>query len=753
MAVLKRKIPFDFLSLIFLLCIGLFIQMSDYEYRHKIKNILFDNLNKTYPRAASDRVVILDIDEQSLDRPELGQWPWPRPVVAELIEKLQSYNVKVIGFDMVFAEADNTSPEQVIKAWKRRGANKDLFNDIKKLESHDKIMAKAIRASKNVVLGLNFEDRRLAGAFGFTPRPKFKFDIEDQSNLKPYIYPFDTVANYPILSRFAFGEGHFYAIPDVDGIYRRVPMVMGIEKKNIRKDSSYFDRFFFYQSLTSELLRYVAQGNKVFLGGEDNAYYIIEGKEDTYKIPVDKDSNIHVWYAKPQKEWYLSAYDVLNDKIDPQRLKDKIVLVGTSAIGLKDIRSTPMGPNRPGVEVHFNIVDQVLNNQFLSRPQYIMKFEVLITALFCLILILSSGRVRLSHQTLIMLSGIIAFFAVTNLAYAEYGLLVDGAYAALFLFLVYVAVIVVGYLSSEHDRQKIRDAFEHYISPSYMNQLTQNPEILKLGGEEKNITTMFSDIRSFTSICENLRPDEIITLMNDFLTPLTKAVMENRGTIDKYMGDAIMAFWNAPLDDEEHAYNACIAALKMLKRLERLNEKRAKSNEDLLLLRAGIGINTGLAAVGNMGSDQRFSYSVLGDSVNLASRLESQTKQYGVNILIGEACLAEPRVKDLAVLELDVLRVKGKKEPVRIFTIIGDEKITRQESFEQLLKDHNVLLSLYRSQNWSDAKKQLKPCRYNADKLGIDLDPLYAFYRHRIEELEGSALDVNWDGVYDAKTK
>lgn len=750
---IKRYLPINLLVLLSVLAVGLHIQDSDYSYRQQLQNILFDNLNKTYPREPSDQVMILDIDEKSLDRPELGQWPWPRPIVAKLIEKLHEYDVKVMGFDMVFAEADNTSPEQVARAWRKRGTSEEILSQIKGLESHDKIMAKSIRATKNVVLGLNFEDARTSGSFGFTPRPKAKLDIEYKDNLLNYVYPFDTVANYPILSRFSFGEGHFFATPDGDGIYRKVPMFIGIRKKNIRKDANEFDKYFFYPSLTSELLRYVAGGKTVDIGSVDNSQYKIEGKNAKFAMPIDEYGQFYVWYAKPKQDWYVSAYDVLNDKVPKELLKDKIILVGTSAIGLKDIRSTPLNPNRPGVEVHLNIVDQILQGAYIHRPKSIVEFEKYATILLGIIMILASRHLVLTGQTMVMLGGVTASFLVTNLGYSQYGLLIDGAYPAIVLFFLYVASMALSYLSSERDRQKVRMAFEHYISPSYMNELAENPEMLKLGGEEKKITTLFSDIRGFTSICEGLTPDEIISLMNDFLTPLSKSIMEHRGTIDKYIGDAIMAFWNAPIDDEHHSLNACYTSLKMLKRLEKLNKKRLSKDPSLKPLTIGIGINTGLAAVGNMGSDQRFAYSVLGDSVNLASRLESQTKQYGVDILVGDACLQEDGVSDLALLEVDLLRVKGRMQPARIYTLVGDEKVAATEEFKDLFISQEKFLEAYRAQDWSEALKLLKPCRYKAEKMGLNIDRLYIIYRQHIDELREASLPKDWDGVYIAQVK
>jgi adenylate cyclase len=749
---LKQLLSINSLILIAVLIAGLYIQNTEYRFRDQIQNVLFDSLNRAYPRIASDQVVIVDIDEQSLDRPELGQWPWPRPLVADLIAKLNGYNVKAIGFDMVFAEADNTSPEQIAKAWRNSGEDEVMIKQIMRLESHDKIMAKTIRSAKNVILGLNFEARRATGSFGFTPRPKASLDIADETAINRYVYPFDTVANYPILSRFSYGEGHFYAIPDGDGIYRRVPMVMGIKKKNIRQGASVYDQHFFYPSLTAEMLRFVAQSKELSLSTDALS---INGAAQQFTMPLDENGRFYVWYAQPQAQSYISAYDVLNNKAAPERLKDKIVLIGTSAIGLKDIRSTPMGINRPGVEVHLNIIDQALQGAYIQRPASIVHGERLALLVAGLLMFIAASRLALMGQTLIMAAGIAGFLIATIYGYIQYGLLIDGAFPAFVLFLLYVVSVAIGYLSSEQDRQKVRDAFGHYISPSYMKELTQNPDKLALGGEEKIITTMFSDIRGFTSICEDLTPDEIISLMNDFLTPLSDAIMERRGTIDKYMGDAIMAFWNAPIDDDEHALNACYTALEMQRRLGVLNAARQSESPDVKALRAGIGINTGLAAVGNMGSQQRFAYSALGDSVNLASRLEMQTKHYQVDILLGGECLAQNGVDKLAVLELDQLRVVGRAEPVRIYALLGDESYADSAVYKQQITHHRALLKAYRAQEWDQASALIKTC------LDAECSPelteayarIYDFYTKRIAVMRIAQLPEDWDGVYTAHAK
>jgi adenylate cyclase len=311
---------------------------------------------------------------------------------------------------------------------------------------------------------------------------------------------------------------------------------------------------------------------------------------------------------------------------------------------------------------------------------------------------------------------------------------------------------VLSFLKTELDRKQVRDAFGLYISPDFMKELTSDPDKLQLGGEIRDMTVMFTDIRSFTTISEGLEPQDLIALMNDFLTPMSDLVMQNRGTIDKYMGDAMMAFWNAPLEDPEHAKNACKAALGMQKALEPINKELAakaeKTGAKPIVLQAGIGINTGASAVGNMGSKQRFAYSTLGDSVNLASRLEGQTKNYGVDILIGDE--TSKAVSDYAVLEMDLIQVKGKTKPERIHALIGDAETAQTDAFKVLKKEHNEMIALYQKGDFKKALAKVKACR-KCDEY--NLAKAYDVYEERCKALIKTPPETPWTGVYIATSK
>lgn len=434
------------------------------------------------------------------------------------------------------------------------------------------------------------------------------------------------------------------------------------------------------------------------------------------------------------------------------RVKDKIVFVGTSAEGLRDIRSTPLDIFAPGVEVHVNMVEQILQGKFLSRPDIIVGVEAAIIALAGLLIILFAPFMNVIVLGILTLGLMGCMFLGSWQVYQDMGLLLDPVYPSAALSFLFLISSLLSYIRSEAERQQVRQAFGLYIAPSFMEELTRNPDKLKLGGEVRDLTVMFTDIRSFTTISEHLTPEELILLMNDFLTPMSDLVMNNRGTIDKYMGDAMMAFWNAPLDDPDHARHACLVALKMNEALIPVNEsvkaRAEKEGRVPVLLNAGIGINTGPCSVGNMGSRQRFAYSALGDAVNLASRLEGQTKAYGVQIMLGEATQA--MVPDLALLELDLLRVKGKEKPVRTFTLIGDEKVAKTDSFKNWKTAHNGFLAAYRAADFGCAAQELKTAR---DASGGQISGYYDLFARRIADYTKNPPPSDWGGVFVALDK
>lgn len=720
--------------LMVLLISALALRYSDPKPVERLRHIAFDAYNKLMPRDAGDQVVIIDIDEDSLR--QYGQWPWPRTDLADMTSRLVDMGARVVAYDIVFAEADRTSP----KFMAERYQDIDIF---KQLPDNDQVFADAIAESGKTVT-----------AFVWTQQPTDRIPVEKakifNTGYKPDPAAFVKsvpyfATNLPVLSNAAAGNGSFSMFPEQDGLIRRVPLLVGHETGqgvNV------------YPALSMEAIR-VAKNKKIirvksFGEPTDEGYGIQSIQIADYTIPTDSEGGFWVYYSGHKPERYVSAAKVLSGEVNANDIRDKIVLVGTSAIGLLDLRSTPLNAVVPGVEVHAEIIEQVLNGQFLARPDFFKGAEILITGAISLLIILLAPFISTTLLAVIVLGLIASGFAYAVFAYESLGFLVDAVYPALTVTIIFILASILTNLRTDAEKRMIKDAFGHYISKDLMNELTQDPDKLQLGGEVRDLSVMFTDVRNFTTISESLSPEELIQLMNDFLTPMTSIVMEERGTVDKYMGDAMMAFWNAPLDVPDHAAHACRAALKMADALEPVNaalQQKARANNAVYHeVRTGIGLATGPCSVGNMGAKQRFAYSALGDTVNLASRLEGQTKEYGVSIMVCEATMQQ--AGDMAFLELDLLQVKGKTKPERIFTVLSREI---NKDFKNLRERHNKMLAAYRRQEWDDAINFSKNL-----KTEKTVEPIAGFYELmilRCKKYKKAPPAENWDGVYVAKSK
>lgn len=750
---------------IFLLCFVLLwavvFGFSDSDLQKRFQHFVFDNYNKIYPREPTDDVIIVDLDENSLRI--IGQWPWSRDIVADLITKLDDMGAKVIAFDMVFAEEDRTSPVFIADRLPDSEDFLEAKKKISQLPDNDRIFSEAIKKTGKVVTGFTYaraNETRRAPALPVPPT----FLVKDKDSLikiskndkKDSLQLVDGAAtNLLVLSNAVAGNGHFMASPEADGILRQVSLFARYSPPQVSKSYSRL-----YPSLSLEALRVSLSPKAKMIVREvkekklfDLPYQIKLGK---YEIPMESNTKFWVYYRNMSRDKdYIPAHFILkNNSSDnvKKRIKDKIVFIGTSAEGLRDIRSTPLLPYVPGVEVHVNVVEQILQGSFLKRSHFVKGVEPWIVAVLgvTIIVLASLTHVVLLATLTFLFIGLL--FVASWYGFTEHGILLDPVYPGSVLFMLFISSSLLSYLRSEVDRRQVKTAFGHYISPVFMEELTKNPEKLKLGGDMRDLTVMFTDIRSFTKISERLSPEELIQLMNDFLTPMSNLVMESRGTIDKYMGDAMMAFWNAPLDDPDHARQACITALQMNKALEPINlsikERMEKKGEKPFTLSAGIGINTGLCSVGNMGSKQRFAYSALGDVVNLASRLEGQTKTYGVDTLIGEDTYK--LVNDFALIELDLIQVVGREQPIHIYTLIGDQAMAQDESFKKWQAAHNGMLAAYRAADFSCAAQD---CKDASDLSGGRLNEYYDLYKKRIIKYTKNPPPEDWDGVFIAKSK
>jgi adenylate cyclase len=671
-----------------------------------------------------DLVAIVDIDEKSLQA--LGQWPWPRTIMAEMIEQVVEQGGSLIGFDVLFPEPDRSSPEVIAETIQE--LDDATRERLRALPSNDVIFADAIRKSR-VVLGQS--GYRVSGTAPI-PQPIIQTGV---ATLGPdprlFLIEFPhLLRNLPVLDEAAQGHGMFSVVPDRDGVVRRVP-VMAVANGTV------------VPSLSLEMLR-VATGSGAILVKTDTSGVRSIGVGD-FEVPTDGKGRVWVHYSAPKLGRYVSAIDLLQGRVPAESLAGKMVLIGTSAAGLLDLKVTPTHPALPGVELHAQILEGALTGSTLSRPSYTAFVELALIALLSLLLIAQAPK--MNAGTLLVLGSVPAAvtLGLSWYCFAALDILIDYTFPLISSFLVYATLLFTNYVTVSADRFRIRSAFSQYLSPDLVEQLAQSPEKLTLGGEQRELTVLFSDVRGFTAISEHYKddPQGLTALINQLFTPLSRDIMEHRGTIDKYMGDAIMAFWNAPLADSDHEVNACRAAFAMLDSLRILNEQRQREAvNDLSVppLKIGIGLNTGLCVVGNFGSDLHFNYSVLGDTVNLASRLEGLTKEYGVAMIIGEKTAQAVRVQ-FAVLEIDRLQVRGKRNLERIFTILGDADIATSPDFLELEQRNGAMLSAYRRREWSHALEMIILCRETAKKFG--LDEYFEFYirriRHQIDAAASSS--------------
>lgn len=699
---------------------------------------VFDLYQRIQPRVPSAQpVVIVDIDDASLA--EIGQWPWPRNLIAEMVDRLFRLRAVVVGFDVVFAEPDRLSPHLVAQQLPALG--KEAVAALRALPSNDAIFADSLRRGR-VVLGQAPTQQNVLGQT--RPLARKAALAEVGGDPRPYMFPFGgMVRNIEPLEQSAKGLGSITSVPDIDGVARRVPLVVRVGTEVI-------------PSLSIEMLR-LATGQSTIVvrsnvAGIDGL--IVGG----VAIASERDGRKWVHFAPSDPIRYVSAVDVLRGSVAPERIAGKLVLVGTSAAGLKDVKTTPLSPETPGVEVHAQLLEAVLSGSNLTRPNYALGAELvaLVGVAFLVAALTAFGGALAT----LGIGGALAAGLTTGswYLYSREGVLIDIAFPAIGAFAVYAVLVYARYVREESERKSVRRAFGQYLSPALVDELANDPSRLTLGGELRTMTFLFSDIRGFTSISERYKsdPTSLTRLVNRFMTPMTDVILARSGTIDKYIGDCIMAFWNAPLPDAAHATHALEAALDMSQALAILNaELRAEAGSGMsekrsaapIELQIGIGINTGDCVVGNMGSRQRFDYSVLGDAVNLASRLESQSKAYGVVTVIGEATATQ--AGDFPLIELDLIAVKGKTEPVRIFTLLGDRSRSASREFQELRDRHGRMLAAYRRQDWSAARALLVDCRTSAPELG----QLYDLYAARIDAFEASPPGPDWRGVYVAETK
>jgi len=712
-----------------------------YPFISQLENWTYDaRLNFTRPDTVDDRIVIVDIDENSLE--EVGRWPWGRDKLAIIVENLfNHYRASVVGFDIVFAEKDQSSGLAIFEglAANELRDNQEFRQTLEKIRPSlelDKIFAKSL-IGKNVVLGYYFKSEVPEGEKGRTgslPETVMKID-EVWSKRLPINEAQGFGGNLEILQKSAVSGG-FFDNPhvDQDGVFRRVPLVQSHDG-------------YLYSSLALAIAQAYLNLSRINLDVKteaDKEYFALEsvllGK---YRIPVDINAAVYVPFRGLEGSFpYVSAHKILSREIDPAILKDKIILIGTSAPGLLDLRSTPVQNIYPGVEVHANIISGILDQKINHRPAWTIGYEFVILILTAVIMALllpvlsplmaAAGTIAMS--LLVIVGTMIAW---------NNQLILPLASPLLLIVLIFIWHMTFGFFIESRGKRQLANLFGHYIPPELVDEMSDSPTEFSLDGENREMTVLFSDVRGFTTISEGMDPKQLTQLMNALLTPMTRVIHKHRGTIDKYMGDAIMSFWGAPINDSEHARHALYAAMDMMDELKIMQADF--KNRGWPEVNIGIGLNTGDMNVGNMGSEFRMAYTVLGDAVNLGSRLEGLTKNYGVNIIVSES--TKKCIPEFIFRELDLVRVKGKNEPVAIFEPVGhkndlDKKVTSElTSYKQALKN-------FHQQNWDKAELDFFNLnRSNPDRM------LYEVYLERIAHYRKEPPGDNWDGVFTHTSK
>ncbi|HKL65143.1 MAG TPA: adenylate/guanylate cyclase domain-containing protein [Roseovarius sp.] len=722
-----------------LLAVLLILRVADPPAVSGLRNAAFDLYQQVKPRDPQPvPVTILDIDDPSIE--EYGQWPWPRSRVAEMVSKVAGAGAVAIAFDIVFAEADRLSPAQVARD--NPALPEEVRARLRSLPDNDALLARAMRQTRVITGQTSVRSARANRADKAEMRTVPHAILG--ADPTPFLPRFpDVVRNLDILEEAAAGRGVFSVRPDPDGIYRRVPMVMLVQDM-IRL------------GLSPELLR-VATGGNAFAVRSNEAGIdgvVLGGKT----IRTGPDGSVWPYLTPSLPARYVSAGDVLADRVAPGRLAGQLVLVGTSAIGLEDFRPTPLGVPMAGVEIHAQLLENILTDTLLNRPNYAVAVElvtVLVLSGLVIVLVPVIGAWLIIALAAVLLGG---YSGLSYYLFHDMRILIDPTWPVLGTVLTLMLMSSANYLREERQKQQIRGAFGQYVSPDLVARLQENPEALTLGGERRELTVLFSDVRGFTTLAEGFRDDPpgLTALMNSFLTVLSRAILREGGTIDKFMGDAVMAFWNAPLDAPDHAAAAARAALAMRADVAALNAERARdateTGGEALPIDVGIGLNTGDCVVGNMGSDTRFDYTALGDAVNLASRLEGQSKPYGLGIILGSATARAVEGR-FAMLELDMLRVKGKMEPERVFGLIGDEAMRARPEFAVLAAANAQMRAAYAEQDWDAAEAALDRLEAAGGPLDLDLSGYAGLYRRRLVTLRADPPGEGWDGVHVATDK
>ncbi len=735
--------------LIVLVFVGHAAKQYQIGFINQLDSIIYDyRLRLTMPGGVDDRVVILDIDERSLDPRALGRWPWGRDKIAALLQKVfDKYGVILVGFDVVFAEPDESSGLPVLERLAKTKLKdvapfQSALNRLRPELDHDALFAKFLQG-RPVVFGYYFNSDENAVESGALPEP-----VLPAGTFAGRAIAFTTWKGYggnlPEFQTNVAGAGHFNTLADFDGISRRVPLLAEYKGK-------------YYEALSLATVR-------LYLGMQDAARsnsgvtlpkvipgiaperFITKGysglewlEVGPLKIPVDDNVSALVPYRGGRGSFpYISLADVYFDKIPVEKLKGRIALIGTSAPGLLDLRSTPVGNVVPGVEIHANLIAGMLDRNLKQKPPYMLGAEVVLLVIVGVLLAILVPLLSPLRATLVLLIALLLIVGLNLAVWSGAGMVLPLASSLLMTIGLFALNMSYGYFVESRSKRKFTELFGQYVPPELVAKMAEDPEKYNMAPKSAELTILFSDVRGFTSISEALSPKDLKDYINDYLTDMSNIIRgKYRGTLDKYIGDAIMAFWNEPVEDKDHARHGVLAALEMLRQIDPLNVKFRQRGWPTLKI--GVGVNSGTVRVGDMGSRHRQAYTAMGDAVNVASRLEARTKFYGVGILVGEA--TRHTLKDIVFKEIDKIKVKGKDAALTIYEPIGLESEVDKKVLDEIKLWHQTLRA-YRAQQWDQVEVSL----LNLQRMNPGC-AVYALYSQRVAENRRNALPSGWDGV------
>ena len=711
-----------------------FILLAQYDpallHELRLKSFDFFLRHNPAPLSADPRVIIVDVDSASLEK--LGQWPWPRRRIADLVHKITSAKPAVVGLDMLFAEPDSSSPRRLGTLDELQDAPAAVREYLHNLPDYDRYLAGVLEQSPvPVVLGYVFTNSAAENTQRERRIPRTGTVLFRGEDPRPFLFSFNGAdSSLEMFEQTAQGIGFLNIIPDQDSILRNLPLAVTYGEE-------------IHPSLILSMLQAADEHNNLQVETDRNGVRAVQ--TGTYRIPVNMHGELIINFSGSAHTLpYVSAHDILSDQFDPEMFRDAYILIGTSAPGLFDLQAVPTDSAFPGVELHGHALNTILSGNFLHRPEWAKGAELLYICGMSLLLILILSRMEAVKGGLLVFFLTLMTSAFSYRCIVHCHLLLDLVYPLITTWILFTVLTFYNFIVGEKKIRRLRSAFSHYLSPEVVKELLKKQDDLVLDGEERELSILFSDIRRFTSMAEQMSPDDLCAFLNEYLTPMTEAVMERRGTVDKFIGDAIMAFWNAPLDTPNHVFHACECALAMLKELEKLN--RAWSDRGLPEVRIGVGIHCGVARVGNMGSQQRFDYTVMGDAVNLASRLEGLTRLYGADILVSAAVHDILKESDFFFRKIDTVRAFGKSTPVTLYQLMGLCKEQTADNVQER-RDHSAALALYNDGAFSRAARAFQLLKKQHPR-----DRLYEVYSERCSRLAENPPE-QWSGITDLVMK